>query len=160
MVLEFAHWFAWRHGNAERAHEDAPRILAIVPHGPDRRLLQAIARDSGWALAFAGTPPGNLSRCPGIPPIVICDRRLTPYNWREIVGMVTRESPKLNVIRPYVILFSPTVDRNLRDEMERVGGSDILRSPVNRDDLFWAVKRAWQFWRSQQKVYSPLPFSA
>ena len=67
--------------------------------------------------------------------------------------MLTRE-----LYRPYVILLSPTVDRNDWDELQRVGGSDILRSPVNRDDLIWAVKRAWQFWRSQQKVYSPLPF--
>ena len=63
--------------------------------------------------------------------------------------VLTKESP-----RPYVILLSPNVDQNLWDELQRVGGSDILRAPVNREDLLWAVTRAWLLWRGQQNVRS------
>ena len=145
MVSGFTHWFVAQHGDAQETHEDAPRILAIVPHGPDRLLLQATSQDIGWALAFAGAPPGILSGCPGIiPPIVIYDRRLPPYNLREILGMLTRGSS-----RPYVILLSPTIERDDWDELLRAGRCDLLHSPVNRDDLIWAVRRAWESCRSR-----------
>ena len=90
MISGFTRWFASQHGNAEGTLEDRPRILAIVPHGPDRVLLHAASQDFGWALAFAGAPPSILSGCPGIPPIVIYDRRLPPYNLRDIVGILTK----------------------------------------------------------------------
>jgi hypothetical protein len=150
MVSGFPHWFVSQRGNAQGTREDTPRILAIVPHGPDRLLLQAISQHIGWALAFAGTPPGILSGCPGIiPPIVIYDRRLPPYNLREIFGILTR-----GLSRPYVILLSPTIDRDDWDELQRAGSCDILHSPVNRVDLIWAVRRAWQFWR----IHETTPF--
>jgi FixJ family two-component response regulator len=85
-----------------------------------------------------------------VPPIVIYDRELSQYNWREIFGILTRQSP-----RPYMILLSPTADQNLWDELQRVGGCDILRAPVDRENLLGAVRRAWLLWHSQQKVRSP-----
>ena len=51
-----------------------------------------------------------------------------------------------------MILLSPTTDNNLWDELQRLGGSDIQRTPLNRDKMLWAVKRAWFLWCSQQEV--------
>jgi len=137
----------------EGARQKAPRILAIVPQGPSRLLLQAISRDAGWALTLAETPPSLTSgRQPDVPPIIIYDRELSPLHWREIVGFLAKTSP-----RPCLILLSPNSDANLWDELQRLGGSDILRTPVSRDNLVWAVKRAWQLWHHQEHVRTALP---
>jgi FixJ family two-component response regulator len=71
-----------------------------------------------------------------------------------MVRDLARKSP-----RPYVILLSPNADTNLWDELQRVGGCDILRTPINRDKILRAVKRAWLLWRNQQQVRSPSPHS-
>jgi FixJ family two-component response regulator len=131
-------------------HEETPRILAILAPGADRSLLQATSQDFGWNLTLSEAPPHNLpKRRAALAPIVLYDRELPPYNWRDVFCVLTKESP-----RPYAILLSPNVDQNLWDELQRVGGSDILRAPVTREDLLWAVTRAWLLWRGQQKVRS------
>ncbi len=129
-------------------HDEAPRILAILAPGPDRSLLQATSRTFGWTLTLSDAPPHSLpGRHDALAPIVLYDRGLPSHNWRDVFCVLTKESP-----RPYAILLSHNVDQNLWDELQRVGGSDILRAPVTRDDLLWAVTRAWLLWRGQQKV--------
>ena len=130
--------------------EDAPRILAVLAPGPDRSLLQATSRDFGWCLTLVDTPP---VRHAAFAPIVIYDRELASHNWRDVFYVLTKESP-----RPYAILLSPSVDQNLWDELQRVGGSDILRAPANREELLWAVTRGWLMWHGQQKVRSRPPY--
>lgn len=135
----------------EVARQKAPRILALVPPGPNRLLLQTVSRDAGWALTLSETAPGIAPGCQSDdPPIIIYDRELSPYDWRDIVRVLAKKSP-----RPYVILLSPNADTNLWDELQRVGGSDILRTPINRDNMLRALKRAWLLWRNQQQVRSP-----
>jgi FixJ family two-component response regulator len=140
-----------RRRKMERSREEAPRILAILPLGPSRRLLQSVTDDAGWVLTLSETPPAVGSmRQNNLPPIVIYDRELSPDRWSETVGLLVKSSP-----RPYVILLSPNADANLWDELQRVGGSDILREPITRDKMAGALKRAWQMWRSQQQVRAP-----
>ncbi len=140
-----------RRRHPEEAPHKAPRILALVPQGPDRLLLQALSQDAGWALTLSETAPAIApGRQSDTPPIIIYDRELSPLHWGEMVRNLSGTSP-----RPYVILLSPHADTNLWDELQRVGGSDILRTPINRDKTLRAVKRAWLLWRNQQQVRSP-----
>lgn len=136
----------------EGARRKPPRILAVVPAGPDRRVLQALARDAGWALTLSETPIFTLACQADVPPLIIYDRCLSPDHWRDIVRVLAQKSP-----RPYVILLSSNSDANLWDELQRVGGCDILRTPVNRDNLLWALKRAWLLWHNQQHIRLPSP---
>ena len=138
-------------GYPQVARQNTHRIVAIVPHGPIRSLLQSIARNVGWALTLSETPliPAA-TRGADTPPIVICDRELSPYGWQEIIGALADNSP-----RPYVILLSPQADANLWDELQRVGGSDILRAPVTRESLLRALTKAGQLSDSQQQVRLP-----
>ena len=137
----------------EDARQKAPRILAILPRGPNQLMLQSLSQDSGWTLTLSETPPDVSSGRPNdVPPIVIYDREQSPEHWRDIVGMLSKSSP-----RPYIILLSPNSDANLWDELQRLGGSDIVRTPIDRDSLLWAVKRAWLLSRIQQQVRSTLP---
>src|ERR1039457_4965954 len=67
---------------AGAARQKAPRILALVPQGPDRLLLQTISRDAGWALTLSETAPGIAFGCQSdTPPIIIYDRELSPRHW-------------------------------------------------------------------------------
>jgi len=126
--------------------------LAIVPDGQDRLLLQTIASEAGWIVSFSGTTLDILSgRLADVPPIVIYDRDFFPNNWREAVAALSKVLP-----RPYVILLAANLDNNLLDELQRLGGSDILRKPARRDDIAEAVKTGWMLWRSQQQVRSLL----
>jgi len=128
------------------------RILALVPEGPNRTVLQAVSEDAGWALTLSDTEMtcASLGPC-GVPPIIIYDRDLSPKNWREILRAFAKKSP-----RPYIILLSSNADPNLWDELQRVGGSDILGTPVTRNELLEALTKAWQLWRIQQKVRLPV----
>ena len=146
-------WFPSRRAPAEGASHQT-RILALITNGPNRLLLQAaIAQNAGWRLTLADTASAiAFRRRSDVPPIVIFDRQLFPDRWTRMVKLLARNSP-----RPYVILLSPSADANLWDELQRAGGSDILRDPIHRDSLLDALERAWQFWRSQQQVRDPLP---
>ena len=152
MSSRFARLLSSRRRLSEGA-QPASRILAIVPQGPNRLLVQAISRDAGWTLTLSDTSPGLiLGQSADLPPIIIYDREISPQNWREVVGALTRQSP-----RPYVILLSPNADANLWDELQRVGGSDILRTPVSRDASAWGrSKGRGCSGSSQQQVRSPL----
>jgi DNA-binding NtrC family response regulator len=130
-----------------RIHE-RPNILGIVPKGADRTILAALSRDAGWALTLEDTFHAAIAGTEeDLPPIVLYDCRIPDHAWRQSVRMIARSSS-----RPCVILLSPTCDRNLWDELERVGGSDILRSPVDPEQARRAVSRAWLLWRSQRHV--------
>jgi len=122
-------------------------ILAVVPEGVDRTVLEAISRDAGWELTFGDALPATGIGFEGLPPIVLYDCRVPDREWNGTVRMLSR-SPS----RPCVILISPRCDRNLWDELERAGGSDILRSPIQADEARRAVKRAWLLWQSQRHV--------
>jgi len=143
--------FAARHERLERAPGRRPQILAIVSPGPNLAILKTQSRHSGWSLSLsdAGRDAARL-RGLEVSPIIIYDRELSPSHWREMVRRFAREVP-----RPYVILLSPNADANLWDELQRLGGSDILRAPIDRDSLLGAVERGWQFWRNQQQLRTP-----
>jgi FixJ family two-component response regulator len=103
-------------------------------------------------LTLSESSPGlSFGHRADLPPIIIYDRESSAHNWREVVGALASQSP-----RPYVILLSPSADANLWDELQRAGGSDILRTPVSRDHLLGALRRAWLLWQSQQQVRLPM----
>jgi DNA-binding NtrC family response regulator len=133
----------------EQVLEEAPRIVAIVRQGRDSALLAALSRQFGWALTLSETPEAITS---GVSPVILYDRALAPSTWSEVIGAWTVKSP-----RPYVILLSPKTDANLWEELQRAGGSDILRLPLNKEHALKAVKRALKVWCSQQHVRSLLP---
>jgi DNA-binding NarL/FixJ family response regulator len=127
---------------------NAPRVLALVRPGQDGRLIEAVSSEAGWILTLSDLPPaGSAKPATKLAPIILFDRDLAPGNWRETVASLTRRSP-----RPYLILLSLSSDGNLWDELQRVGGSDILRTPLDRESTLQAVRRAWSLWQSQQRV--------
>jgi hypothetical protein len=130
------------------AADDGPRVLAIMGAGPGRDALQAIFRDAGWRLRIVDTPwSAFVCQREELFPIVLYERALIECDWRLVVSLLSKLSP-----RPCVILISGRSDTNLWDELGRYGGFDILRTPVHRDTVMRAVKSGWSLWRNQQKL--------
>jgi len=126
-------------------------ILGLVPDGPNRRALETISHDAGFVITLVDAD-GIERECPrwtGPPPIVIYDVCSAPETWRERVRTLARNSP-----RPYIILLSSKADPNLWDELQRVGGADILRAPINREQLVEAITKGRQLRSAQQHLWS------
>lgn len=129
-----------------RKHEPPrhPYVLAFVPEGPNRDAVRAISAQIGLDLIFAGSPE---TRAATMPQIVIYDRELTVSDWAASIHALAQHAP-----RPYIILLSPTLDANLWDELQRAGGVDIVRSPVDPQLLLGALQRASRLWSCIQQV--------
>lgn len=138
----------WLRHRLAGATGNVPRVVAFVRPGQNKRLIEAVSSEDGWALTVSDMPAADSDKHAVEPaPIILFDRDLPPGNWREAVASLTRRSP-----RPYLILLSPNSDGNLWDELQRVGGSDILRTPIDRESTLQAVRRAWSLWYGQQQV--------
>jgi len=134
--------------SAHRVVSDRPlSALAIMSEGPGRDALQMVFREAGWKLTIADPSAPSLDPHTECLPIILYERELNPCHWREAVSLLSRLSP-----RPYVILLSSSSDKNLWDELARHGGSEILRTPIDRDAVMRAVNAGWSLWRNQQRL--------
>ena len=121
--------------------------------GPCRTELESIFVQSGWKLSTSDTTEAAFrNETARRTPIIFCERELpdgeaTLATWRDALSQLSKLSP-----RPYVILLSPTSDRNLWEELARYGGSAILRVPLSRDSVVRVVHAGWSLWLSQQQV--------
>ena len=131
-------------GRRSNRRPEEPRILAILPEGSDRSVLRQAADAAGMLLIVSDVYP---PACPEIPPLVVLSRELPFHHWPDIIRELVRKSP-----RPYIVLLSPTVDGNLWDELQRAGGSDLLRTPLRREELIAVLRRGSQLWRSLEQV--------
>jgi len=113
--------------------------------------LETLARESGWAFIAEETARETLmDKRKQVPPIVIYDSRVNHLEWSQTVRDI-RSAPSC----PCVILLCTTCDRNLWDELERAGGSDILHAPIDPEEARLTISRAWQLWRGLQQVRRP-----
>jgi hypothetical protein len=134
------------------SRQSAPLLIAFLSDPLTLRVVDVVAREFGWALQFAAKPElamefGNAK----VPTIVLFERDFDAADWRLTLRSFKHWSP-----RPYVILLSRNMDLNLWDELERVGGSDIVRLPLDREHLIWSVNRALVLLRSRREVGVPV----
>ena len=126
-------------------------IVALVVDEQDRGLLAGVAARNQWAVHFADTCTQawtvlNQRKAP----IILCDRRLPGSDWRDVVYRMA-----LSPHHACAILLSHVVDDYLWNEVIRVGGYDVLSTPLREDDLVRSVRLAWSYWNTAAKV-SPL----
>ena len=126
---------------------DKPAALAISCDVADRETLQEIFRAAGWRLTIADTVSIGLATQRKHPvPIILFDRRLPEGDWRKTVSALAGLAGN-----PWVILLSDHCDQNLWDDLTAMGGSDILRTPLNATMATRAIKSGWLVWRHLQK---------
>lgn len=119
-------------------------IVALVLDERDREILASVAARNQWVLKFAdtcGQAWSGLNRLKA--PIILCDRRLPGVDWRDMVYMMASSSH-----RACAILLSNVADDYLWNEVNRVGGFDVLSAPLREDDLVRSVRMAWRYWNT------------
>jgi AmiR/NasT family two-component response regulator len=127
--------------------DENPRALAIMRDGIDRETLQTIFHEEDWELEIAETISAALLRQRTPFPIVLCERELNDGDWRRAVSVLSG-LPQ----HPWVILVSGRCDKNLWDDLIEFGGSDILRTPFDRDAVLHSIRSGWSFWRHLQQL--------
>jgi DNA-binding NtrC family response regulator len=141
---------------ADRTDQEQPPvqvvIVALIVDEQDRGLLTIVAARNHWVVQFAdtcGQAWAVLNQLKA--PIILCDRRLPGTDWRDAVYMMALSSH-----RACAILLSQVVDDYLWNEVIRVGGYDVLSTPLREDDLVRSVRLASSYWNTAAKM-SPLP---
>jgi DNA-binding NtrC family response regulator len=131
------------------AREENPRALAIMRPGPERDALQAIFREADWDLAIAESLSFALTSQKTHPfPIVLWERELLDCDWHKAVSVLSGLPP-----RPWVILLSGHSDKNLWDDLTGFGGSDILRTPLDKEAVVRAIRSGWFLWRHLEQLH-------
>ena len=134
--------------SANRA-EPPIRLLAITTDDRFYSGLEEIASSSGWQIRRATTIDDSLKSLNSHPiPLVLFDWNDDGANWR---GALERLSAAAN--HPCVLLASRVVDDNLRQEVIRFRGYDVLARSASRDQIVRSIEFAW-FWTTRSMRFS------
>jgi DNA-binding NtrC family response regulator len=118
--------------------------MAVMGEGPGRDALEGVFRDAGWQLVVADNSTSAIMRQQNEAwPIILYERELTGRGWRQAVSRFSRLSP-----HPFVVLLSHSSDNNLWDELVRCGGFDLLRTPIDPDEVIKTVSAGWAIWQN------------
>jgi hypothetical protein len=77
-------------------------------------------------------------------PVVLLHRCLLEPDWREAL----RALPE----HPSALVISPDTSNSFWEAVIRLGGYDVLTTPLCETEVVHAVQSAWNFWR---RCYAP-----
>jgi DNA-binding NtrC family response regulator len=134
--------------NGRKESSGQIKIVALVSSEHDRGLLSRLATEHHWTLRLADTSEEawealNESKAP----IVLCDRELSAADWRDVVHRMGSSNHGT-----YPILVSRVADDYLWKEVIRLGGHDLLATPLREEDVLRAIRLAWSYWNTTMKV--------
>lgn len=111
-----------------------PELTVVTPHG--------------WRLLMVADVPRALALLAQRPiPVVFCDRNIPDANWKEAVRMLAAAPSK-----PCVVLLSPSLSRELWEQITESGGYDVLRKPVTAEAFLRVLRAGLCHWRSGQRL--------
>ncbi len=116
--------------------EPAVDLLAITADDGFYATLRDIAETRNWRIQRADTVENAAASLS--PDLVILDS--DGEEWQTAVGRLA-SLPN----RPCVLLASPVVDENLREEVIRSRGYDVFARSADRDQIVRSIQFAW-FW--------------
>jgi len=125
-------------------------ILSVPGTDLDRQLLDEISRRNRWTISFASSSDEArewLKRTK--PQIILIDRDIDGADWRYAVSSLAAASGGA-----CVLLISRVTDEYLWNEVVTNGGYDVLRKPLNENDVLRNVRLAWSYWTSTRQSAS------
>ena len=135
-----------RQADAPAHANSAVRLLAITTDDVFYTSLVDIAASCGWEIRRAAALPEaiDLIRSFSIP-LVILDWSDSGRDWRRELGrLCTGPCP------PCVLLASAVVDDNLKGEVLRHRGYDVLPRSGDREQIVRSIQFAW-FWTTRSR---------
>lgn len=125
--------------------ELAAGVLAILPDGCDAGPLVDLAAKQHWKLTVVHAFDQALWQVAHHAfPLILLDRDVGSGDWRACVQSFARLRPI-----PSVILISSVGDHYLFDEVVKQGGFDVIRKPLEADELQRISRLAFTFWKSR-----------
>jgi hypothetical protein len=120
------------------------RILAISQDRGCLERLTGLADIYDWDLSSCA----NCARAAALletepVPIVFCDRDILEIPWRDAVDILLRSDRSR-----CIILCSKRDDDHLWQEATRCGGYDVVRKPIQEEQVVRTVDFAWAFWKT------------
>jgi DNA-binding NarL/FixJ family response regulator len=121
--------------------KSAVRLLAITSSDEFYARLVDIASSSGWEIRHASTVSEGLAvlRSTAIP-LILFDWDETGEDWRSGFSRFA-SGPN----RPCILLASRFADDNLRQEVMRLRGYDVLSRSADPEQIVRAVEFAWSW---------------
>jgi CheY-like chemotaxis protein len=83
-------------------------------------------------------------------PIVLCDRDLPGWDWRELLARIVESSP-----RSCFLLTSRVSDEYLWREVVMHGGYDVVAKPLEDAVVMQVLERAWYYWQAEPPPIKP-----
>lgn len=117
-------------------------VLAAVSPGRDREALKRLAKHHRWEMLFAESrvEAAQVMRRHSIP-IVLFERKLLGPDWEGSLRPLLLP-PK----HCCLVLISPTADDSFLEKVIRLGGYDVLTTPLEESDVVETVRFAHLFW--------------
>jgi DNA-binding response OmpR family regulator len=135
---------------AKEPHSEASiRLLAITLDDRFYAGLVEIASSSGWEIHRASSVQEGLDIVRSLSvPLVLFDWDESGPNWRRGLARLCAAPT-----HPCILLASRLVDDNLRQEVIRFGGYDVLARSAVRDQVLRTIQFAW-FWITRSHRFS------
>ncbi len=123
---------------------DLPRVLVITASAWDQTFYRSLRAKGEWDIMITqSVPEARLLLTTQAFPIVLCDRDLPGWGWREVLARMVECSP-----RNCFLLTSRVSDEYLWREVVMHGGYDVIAKPLDERVVSQTLQRAWYYWKA------------
>jgi len=130
---------------------DLPRVLVITLSIGDESYYRSLRARGQWDIVISPSVPEALYLLTTeVFSIVLCDRDLPGWDWREVLTMIVQTSPRI-----CFLLTSRVDDEYLWREVVTHGGYDIVAKPLEDQVVMQKLQRAWSYWKTKPPPRSP-----
>jgi len=130
---------------------DLPRVLVITVSTVDESYYRSLRARGQWDIVITQSVPEALRLLTTQAfPIVLCDRDLPGWEWREVLAKIVESSPQI-----CFLLTSRVNDEYLWREIVGLGGYDILAKPFEDLVVMQTLQRAWSYWNTKPPPQAP-----
>ena len=130
---------------------DLPRVLVITVSTEDQRYYGSLRARGQWDIVTIHSVPEALYLLSTEAfSIVLCDRDLPGWDWRDVLTMIVQTAPQI-----CFLLTSRVDDEYLWREVVLHGGYDILAKPLSDRVVMQTLQRAWSYWKTKPPPHKP-----
>ena len=130
---------------------DVPRVLVITVSSWDQTFYRSLRARGEWDMVITQSVPEALRLLTTQAfPIVLCDRDLPGWDWREVLARMVESSPRI-----CFLLTSRVSDEYLWREVVMHGGYDVVAKPLEDSVVSQTLQRAWYYWKAEPPPAKP-----
>jgi CheY-like chemotaxis protein len=130
---------------------DVPRVLVITVSSWDQTFYRSLQAKGEWDIVITQSVPEALRLLTTQAfPIVLCDRDLPGWDWREVLTRIVESSS-----RTCFLLTSRVSDEYLWREVVMHGGYDVVAKPLADSVVSQTLQRALYYWKAEPPPVKP-----